>query len=57
MSSRFETLFSKLGIEVNQSSSMMNEIQVKYSEVDNNILHEKNIFENFLKKSMSKNSN
>lgn len=53
MNSRFETLFSKLGINDKTLQSAMNDVQVDYLEVENNIVKERNSFENYFHKCLS----
>lgn len=56
MNSRFETLFSKLGIYIKPLSSTMNDVQIDYIKVENNIVNERDIFENYLQKCLSEQS-
>lgn len=53
MNSRFETLFFKLGIYSKPLQSTMNDVQVDYFEVENNIAKERNAFENYFHKCLS----
>ena len=54
MNSRFETLFSKLGIYSKPLQNTMSDVQVDYLEVENNIVKERNVFENYFHKCLSK---
>lgn len=55
MNSRFETLFSKLRIDMKQLSDTMNDVQVNYSEIKKIIIQEMAAFENFLQKCLIEN--
>ena len=54
MNSRFETLFSKLGIDNKQLQNMMSDVQVNYFEIEKNIIAERAIFEKYLQKCLAK---
>ena len=53
MNSRFETLFSKLGISIKHSQGMLDEGKVDYTEIEKNISKERGVFQSYLEKCLN----
>lgn len=53
MTSRFETLFLKLGIDTKQLPSTINDVQFNYSEIKKRLAQERLEFDNYLQKCLT----